>query len=38
MCSDKLSCALCRESFVKDNIVINEETQSRIFNNSITNN
>ena len=37
MCSDKLSCALCRKSFTKDNIVIiNEETRSRIFNNSIT--
>jgi hypothetical protein len=39
MCNKKMSCALCRTCFVKkmdeQNIIINEETQSRIFRNEI---
>jgi hypothetical protein len=37
--NEKMSCALCRESFVKknegQNIIVNEETRSRIFRNEI---
>ena len=37
--NEKMSCALCRESFVNknqgQNVIINEETQSRIFRNEI---